>query len=225
MVEFEESAMMDIPIPPTTSDQIRSSSSMSSSSRPIFETNSSRSPTRLSYHSTDVADISSPAETTQYMEAMTVSSAALMSAQSVDSANRIFLPNEFPPTAAMGLTSPSDIISENAVQQTMVQLIESSKNDTGIGPGRIRKYANEGTPFTLKTILDIDYEFYSSFIEPRSDAWRKHKKHFFILSSAGKPIYSRYGDENQLSSFTGVIQAIISFYQDNDDVIRYSQWR
>jgi hypothetical protein len=57
-------------------------------------------------------------------------------------------------------------------------------------------------------------------IDPASAEWKQHKKHFFVLSSAGKPIYSRYGDENQLSTFTGVIQAIISFYQDNDDTIR-----
>jgi len=47
----------------------------------------------------------------------------------------------------------------------------------------------------------------------------KHKKHFFILSSAGKPIYSRYGDESKLSSLMGVIQAIISFYSTNNDEI------
>jgi len=52
-----------------------------------------------------------------------------------------------------------------------------------------------------------------------SSNWIKHKKHFFILSSAGKPIYSRYGDESKLSSLMGVIQAIISFYNvDNDEI-------
>ncbi|ORX75692.1 DUF254-domain-containing protein [Anaeromyces robustus] len=52
-----------------------------------------------------------------------------------------------------------------------------------------------------------------------SSNWVKHRKHFFILSSAGKPIYSRYGDESKLSSLMGVIQAIISFYDvDNDEI-------
>lgn len=31
---------------------------------------------------------------------------------------------------------------------------------------------------------------------------------------------SRYGDESRLSSFMGVIQAIISFFQDSDDTIK-----
>ena len=34
-----------------------------------------------------------------------------------------------------------------------------------------------------------------------------------ILSSAGKPIYNRHGDDNLISSYIGVIQTIISFYQ------------
>ncbi|KAI8924396.1 vacuolar fusion protein MON1 [Entophlyctis helioformis] len=55
---------------------------------------------------------------------------------------------------------------------------------------------------------------------PNSPLWKAHKKHFFILSAAGKPIYTRYGDETKLSSFIGVIQAIISFYADEDDTLR-----
>ncbi|KAF9172801.1 Vacuolar fusion protein mon1b [Mortierella sp. AD011] len=51
-------------------------------------------------------------------------------------------------------------------------------------------------------------------------SWTAHRKHFFILSSAGKPIYARYGDESRISSYMGVIQALISFFADNDDSIR-----
>ncbi|KAF9409978.1 Vacuolar fusion protein mon1b [Podila epigama] len=50
--------------------------------------------------------------------------------------------------------------------------------------------------------------------------WTAHRKHFFILSSAGKPIYARYGDESRISSYMGVIQALISFFADNNDSIR-----
>ena len=41
-------------------------------------------------------------------------------------------------------------------------------------------------------------------------SWAQRRKHIFILSHAGKPVYSRYGDENQLSAFYGVLQAIVS---------------
>ncbi|KAL7276866.1 Vacuolar fusion protein mon1, partial [Rhizina undulata] len=50
--------------------------------------------------------------------------------------------------------------------------------------------------------------------------WRGRRKHFFILSQAGKPIYSRYGSESVISGYMGVIQAIISFFQDDDDTLK-----
>ena len=39
--------------------------------------------------------------------------------------------------------------------------------------------------------------------------WRRHKKHFFMVSSAGKPIFSRYGDEEKLNPIFGVMCAYI----------------
>ncbi|KAH9616784.1 hypothetical protein KSS87_016112 [Heliosperma pusillum] len=44
-------------------------------------------------------------------------------------------------------------------------------------------------------------------------SWRKRKKHFFVLSHSGKPIYSRYGDEHKLAGFSATLQAIISFVE------------
>ena len=52
--------------------------------------------------------------------------------------------------------------------------------------------------------------------------WRSRRKHFFVLSSAGKPIYSRYGDDNIISGYMGVIQTIISFFEDNGDMLKYT---
>ncbi|XP_077294015.1 vacuolar fusion protein MON1 homolog [Arctopsyche grandis] len=40
--------------------------------------------------------------------------------------------------------------------------------------------------------------------------WLGKDKHVFILSSAGKPIYSRYGNEDKLAGLCGVIQALVS---------------
>ena len=57
--------------------------------------------------------------------------------------------------------------------------------------------------------------------EPQDAKWSLHKKHIFILSSAGKPIFSRYGDESRLSPIMGVLQALVSFVRDQDDTLRY----
>lgn len=45
--------------------------------------------------------------------------------------------------------------------------------------------------------------------------WTLHKKHVFVFSEAGKPIYSRYGSEDKLATLMGVMQALVSFVQDN----------
>ncbi|KAJ9665992.1 Vacuolar fusion protein mon1 [Coniosporium apollinis] len=43
--------------------------------------------------------------------------------------------------------------------------------------------------------------------------WRSKLKHFMILSSAGKPIYSRHGDDQLITNYIGIVQTLISFYQ------------
>ncbi|PSR89966.1 Vacuolar fusion protein MON1 A like [Actinidia chinensis var. chinensis] len=53
-----------------------------------------------------------------------------------------------------------------------------------------------------------------------SVSWRKRKKHFFILSHSGKPIYSRYGDEHKLAGFSATLQAIISFVENGGDHVK-----
>lgn len=53
-----------------------------------------------------------------------------------------------------------------------------------------------------------------------SEAWRSHRKHVFVLSEAGKPIYSRYGTEEALSSTMGVMMALVSFVEAEKNIIR-----
>ncbi|KUL88769.1 hypothetical protein ZTR_03541 [Talaromyces verruculosus] len=50
--------------------------------------------------------------------------------------------------------------------------------------------------------------------------WKEKRKHYLILSAAGKPIYTRHGDSGLVSSYIGIIQTIISFYHDADDTLR-----
>ncbi|KAI4124854.1 MAG: hypothetical protein LQ338_004580 [Usnochroma carphineum] len=50
--------------------------------------------------------------------------------------------------------------------------------------------------------------------------WKAKRKHFLILSSAGKPIYNRHGDDNLISGYIGVVQTIISFYEGARDQLK-----
>ena len=52
------------------------------------------------------------------------------------------------------------------------------------------------------------------------EQWRSKRKHFLILSAAGKPIYNRHGDDNLISGYIGVVQTIISFYEGMSDQLK-----
>ena len=54
----------------------------------------------------------------------------------------------------------------------------------------------------------------------RCKTWLAQRKHIFVLSQAGKPIYSRYSSEDKLVTVMGVMQALVSFVQDGNDMIR-----
>ncbi|KAI9770929.1 MAG: Vacuolar fusion protein mon1 [Geoglossum simile] len=73
-------------------------------------------------------------------------------------------------------------------------------------------------------IEDLNADGSNEGISPQTEVllncWKSRLKHFLILSSAGKPIYTRHGDENLISGYIGVIQTIISFYHDVDDSLR-----
>ena len=58
-----------------------------------------------------------------------------------------------------------------------------------------------------------DTEAGGSNDEARLAAWKAKLKHYMILSSAGKPIWSRHGDLSLVNSYMGIIQTIISFYE------------
>ena len=53
----------------------------------------------------------------------------------------------------------------------------------------------------------------------QDSVWRGQKKHIFILSKAGKPIFSLHGNEDKLAELFGIILALVSFVQHGEDAI------
>ncbi|KAI9926732.1 hypothetical protein ASPWEDRAFT_177258 [Aspergillus wentii DTO 134E9] len=49
------------------------------------------------------------------------------------------------------------------------------------------------------------------------ERWKAKRKHYLIISAAGKPIWTRHGDGGLISTHVGVIQTILSFYEDAND--------
>lgn len=56
--------------------------------------------------------------------------------------------------------------------------------------------------------------------ETRLALWKGKLKHYLILSSAGKPIWSRHGDIELINASIGVVQTIISFYEGSKNPLR-----
>ncbi|RMZ88911.1 hypothetical protein DV736_g3871, partial [Chaetothyriales sp. CBS 134916] len=76
--------------------------------------------------------------------------------------------------------------------------------------------------------LDFEAEFEDVEGDGASDqdvnaAWKAKKKHFLILSAAGKPIYTRHGSHLTISSYIAIIQTIISSYNAAFDQLKSFQ--
>ena len=58
-------------------------------------------------------------------------------------------------------------------------------------------------------------------VENRSlNTFSSKEKHIFVLSEAGKPIYSLHGEEEMMVSLGGLMQALVSFVADSGDTIK-----
>ncbi|CAN0916368.1 Vacuolar fusion protein MON1 homolog [Linum grandiflorum] len=89
-----------------------------------------------------------------------------------------------------------------------------SRRDGEASEDEILEVGNDGG---IDDVLDSPAEWTPGKRHVNEDdasiSWRKRKKHFFVLSNSGKPIYSRYGDEHKLAGFSATLQAIISFVE------------
>ena len=58
-------------------------------------------------------------------------------------------------------------------------------------------------------------------LEDRSlNMFTAKEKHIFVLSEAGKPIFSLHGEEDMMVSLGGLMQALVSFVADSGDTIK-----
>jgi len=88
-------------------------------------------------------------------------------------------------------------------QSALVAPFETTRTDT---TGSISNFEQE-----FDTIPEADEKGLND--DDRLRLWKSKLKHYMILSSAGKPIYSRHGDLSLINASMGVVQTIISFYE------------
>lgn len=80
-------------------------------------------------------------------------------------------------------------------------------NETSIGDVTQHTASSTKELSTKEVALLSEEEQLADFLSRR--------KHFLMLSAAGKPIYARHGTEQVLSGYMGIIQAIMGFYQES----------
>ncbi|KND95317.1 Vacuolar fusion protein MON1 [Tolypocladium ophioglossoides CBS 100239] len=88
-------------------------------------------------------------------------------------------------------------------QSAAIQPFERSRRGT---QDRLADFEQEFEPMPEETGKQFEDD-------DRLGMWKSKLKHYMILSSAGKPIWSRHGDLNLINSSIGVVQTIISFYE------------
>lgn len=133
------------------------------------------------------------------------------------------------PIAIQQSTSPSSASNGSSLADSPTSSFSSHSSESPVAPKITR-------PMIRRQSLIDD-----SANDSSSTVWTQHSKHLFVLSSAGKPVWTRqasgldrltvwiseaynmqhrYGDESRISPLMGVIQAIISFFQDSGDMIK-----
>ncbi|KAI0136467.1 trafficking protein Mon1-domain-containing protein [Xylariales sp. AK1849] len=119
----------------------------------------------------------------------------------------------FAPTLRPAGDLESLLVGDTSKRSPAWQLLRSQS--ATVQPFEAMK-ATAGSPLSdfekeFEDIPDEDQKEWTD--EDRLSIWKSKLKHYMILSSAGKPIYSRHGDLGLINSSMGVVQTIISFYE------------
>lgn len=138
------------------------------------------------------------------------------------------------------------VIKDEKTQQEVAEVMQRSMEACQINPETV---SNVGSPRKKASnspvdLVDIDSDDEDDFEDAQeslsasqkrldsqssvrdqggimnSPTWRKQRKHVFVLSESGKPIFSQHGDEDELASLMAVMQAMVSYVIDMGDVLK-----
>ena len=101
-----------------------------------------------------------------------------------------------------------------------LQLPSSVDDPASLGSEDIGKPENISAPESSPDPESETFEDAQETILLPGNVWDEHSKHIFVISEAGKPIYSLHGEEEYLVSLGGIMQALVSFVADTGDAIR-----
>jgi len=102
--------------------------------------------------------------------------------------------------------------------------LDETRPDESIEAG-VRRMSMAGPVRNSNSSGSDEFEDAKETLPPKamSAEWKRQRKHIFILSDAGKPIYSRHSDgddDEHFAGLAGVIAGHVGFVEDMDDHIR-----
>ncbi|XP_018328739.1 vacuolar fusion protein MON1 homolog A [Agrilus planipennis] len=128
----------------------------------------------------------------------------------------------------MSAEAETNDVEPGAAPESMLIISESSENLQNMSSSldEIKKMQPDNQDENINNVDPDDYDDISCNTIATGDDyikdndWLGKSKHIFVLSSAGKPIYSRYGNEDKFASYFGVMQALVSFVQADNDSLK-----
>lgn len=119
-------------------------------------------------------------------------------------------------SAASSILSPAPTLLRE--QSSEVATLLSEVLDGDMEAGRNPRLVDEGTASSSSSAMSFFETGYNTdgdgemTEQQELDAFLGKKKQYFILSSAGKPIYSMNGSDELITGYMGIFQAIVSYF-------------
>lgn len=120
-----------------------------------------------------------------------------------------------------------DEVDNDDLQSILTDLIRHERRVSHTRKPMSREDSQDDEPMTYLNLnvfpnpLEItnEYEFYDKHIaiskENNNDSFHNRLKHFFIFSTAGKPIYSMNGSDELIVGYMGILTTILSTFEEN----------
>lgn len=94
-------------------------------------------------------------------------------------------------------------------------LIEVGQSNNDLASAQLTSSEDpESSNTSLNNYVEDEYDYM------HDSEWINQRCQVFILSTAGKPIYSLHGSEEKLSTLFGLLQALVSVVSASNDAIR-----
>lgn len=125
---------------------------------------------------------------------------------------------EFSQELSASLDDEKSPISANKIRSNINE-IQGNQNEIKSELKASSSNISTLSEFGSQDLLDKDADDAEVDDHLHDPEWLNKREHVFVLSSAGKPIYSLHGNEDKLATLFGVMQALVSVVHANQDVI------